>query len=405
MDPIEQLKTVADLIATKKKLAEPLSWRETADQRNRLIRDRVKLLGNRFESMKIRELARFEFMTNEAKQTLGNLSAGELAWRFGVPFSDSSKKFHAVHLLADIARGGPFTNFYAEELKMALDFYKKFAKERNIPLPADMSKLMATVKERAKEEKEWIKEREATRKAEMRVAAQEVVEDHYRTVEKWLHDQYEQAFGPNYELHGEYAPAAIDGVKRGPEMDHEAADGHKGNPLYETHDRAYTHNCQTCVVIYEMRRRGYDVQAAGWASSTTNPCNQLSRNFTAAWIDPATGRHPIPLFDPGVTTVKACLNWLNQNVEDGKRYILRVGWKKRRSGHVVHVYKNNLGGAIIFDPQTGILYETLDEMIEFLKDVSYDRKLSPLLLRCDNLLFNMPVINKIAKKADGYKPD
>lgn len=405
MDPIEKLKTVADLIATKKKLAEPLSWRETADQRNRLIRDRVKLLGNKFESMKIRELARFEFMTNEAKQTLGNLSAGELAWRFGVPFSDSSKKFHAVHLLADIARGGPFTNFYAEELKMALDFYKKFAKERNIPLPADMSKLMAKVKERAKEEKEWIKEREATRKAEMRAAAQEVVEDHYRTVEKRLHDQYEQAFGPNYELHGEYAPAAIDGVKRGPEMDHEAADGHKGNPLYETHDRAYTHNCQTCVVIYEMRRRGYDVQAAGWASSTTNPCNQLSRNFTAAWIDPATGRHPIPLFDPGVTTVKACLNWLNQNVEDGKRYILRVGWKKRRSGHVVHVYKNNLGGAIIFDPQTGILYETLDEMIEFLKDVSYDRKFSPQLLRCDNLLFNMPVINKIAKKADGYKPD
>ncbi len=109
MDPIEKLKTVADLIATKKKLAEPLSWRETADQRNRLIRDRVKLLGKNFESMKVNELARVEFMTNDAKQRLGNLTAGELSRLFGVPFSDSSKKFHAVNLLADIAKGGPFT--------------------------------------------------------------------------------------------------------------------------------------------------------------------------------------------------------------------------------------------------------------------------------------------------------
>lgn len=404
MDPIEKLKTVADLLATAKKLAEPLSWSEASDLKNRLIRDRVKLLGKNFESMKVNELARVEFMTNEAKQRLGNLTAGELSRLFGVPFSDSSKKFHAVDLLAEIARGGPFTNFQIDELSLALDFYKKFAQDHNIPLSSDTPKLMAHVKGIAQDERKKAKERAAARKEERQRSTQKDVEDYYRNAAKDNLPQYEKVFGPNYAPHGEYAPPAIKSVKRGPEMDHEAADGRKGNPYYDTRFSTYTENCQTCVVIYEMRRRGYDVQALGYLEDKENPCYQLSKNFTAAWIDPATGLHPIPTFDSVVTNAKTCLNWLNRSVEDGNRYILYVAWKDRVTAHVVHVYKGSSGDAVIFDPQTGVLYETPRQIKHFLSRVYYDRSFSPQLLRCDNLLLNIPVIKKIAKQRNGVEP-
>ena len=57
-------------------------------------------------------------------------------------------------------------------------------------------------------------------------------------------------------------PETIAGVKRGWEMSHEEADSGKVNPNYLFDIDAYKYNCQCCVVAYEVRRRGFDVEAA-----------------------------------------------------------------------------------------------------------------------------------------------
>ena len=52
------------------------------------------------------------------------------------------------------------------------------------------------------------------------------------------------------------------GIRKGSEMNFEQADGNKPNPNY-IKNRAYQINCQSCVVAYELRRRGFDVEAFG----------------------------------------------------------------------------------------------------------------------------------------------
>lgn len=412
MNPIEKLNTVSDLFGTAAHIktgnVDLLTLR---DLKVRVIRDRTKLLGKRFEEMKPSELAEFEFMADEAKKVISALSTNELSSMFGVPFSDSSKKFNAVYRLSQIARGASTQDVSIDELRLALSYYQKFAESRNIALPAEMRSYMLHVKERAAAERKQVqqkaaaaKQQEAAAKLNRQIEAQKIVELHFRDAAQKYLPHYEKVFGPNYTPQGEYAPASIKSVKRGPEMDHEAANGLKGNPWFKENLDPFTHNCQTCVVIYELRRRGYDVQAVGWQKDLSNPCYLLSQNYMAAWIDPNTGLHPTPLFDASVVNSKACMNWLERTVEEGKRYILYVSWKKQDAAHVVHVYRKAQGNIVIYDPQTGHAHETQDQLRTFLGRVEYDKTFSPQLLRCDNLLLNIPVIKKIAKKKDGLEP-
>ncbi len=47
----------------------------------------------------------------------------------------------------------------------------------------------------------------------------------------------------------------------GEPMSFAKADSGSVNPKYSLGQKGYRENCQTCVVAYEMRSRGYDVQA------------------------------------------------------------------------------------------------------------------------------------------------
>ena len=58
--------------------------------------------------------------------------------------------------------------------------------------------------------------------------------------------------------------AAVLPVMQGKIMNFTEADGSKCNPGYSLSDAAdlgYLHNCQTCTMTYELRRRGFDLQA------------------------------------------------------------------------------------------------------------------------------------------------
>lgn len=200
-------------------------------------------------------------------------------------------------------------------------------------------------------------------------------------------------------------PKTISGVERGEPMSREEANGGNANPNYDQ-GGGYRTNCQTCVVAYEARLRGFDVQAK--PNDRTGKTAELSRNTNDAWIDPATGK-AVEQFkyskNQGAeipTTAKQCRKWLNDNVKDGARYTFSFGWKGRgNTGHIISVDKDSKGHLRLYDPQNGKTMQGKDVDV-LLGRIRYTRtvagikfKTSPNLLRVDNKQFNPKYINSI----------
>lgn len=258
-------------------------------------------------------------------------------------------------------------------------------------------------------------------------------------------------------------PETIAGMTRGKAMTHEQADEGRANPKYAEDEAArekmraadkkladaiyggasseekerlqreanhyaeeynrvhkesqqYRVNCQSCVVAYEARLRGYDVEAVG-RTKKNQVQEKLATNAESAWIDPSTGKAPTVLHnDPKINTAKQATKWLDQNVEEGGRYEFSHGWKGTSgyNGHIVTVSKQ--GGSLrIFDPQNGKTYAG-DEFTGYMSRIKstystkrYDYsmrsgvKSTPHgrlgLLRVDNLQLNETVANAVLKGA------
>lgn len=200
-------------------------------------------------------------------------------------------------------------------------------------------------------------------------------------------------------------PKTISGVERGEPMSREEANSGNANPNF-SQGGGYRINCQTCVVAYEARLRGYDVQAK--PNTRGSKLAELSRNTNDAWVDPATGK-AIAQYKysqnqgSGLpTTPKQCRKWLDEKVEPGARYTFSHGWKGRgNSGHIISVDKDSGGNLRLYDPQSGRTM-TGGDVDTYLGRVRYTRtiagtkyKTAPNLLRVDNLQFNPAYINNI----------
>lgn len=219
-----------------------------------------------------------------------------------------------------------------------------------------------------------------------------------------------ESLGRGYQPQGEMLPSSVNGAKKGKPMDHESANERRANPFYDplSKDESYSRNCQTCVVAYEMRRRGYDVMAGPKIDHRSNASRTVSYLFTLPWIDPKTGQYPIEQVNVKVKNVKSAIKWFEETVKPGERYILKVVWKSKKFGHVMILNRDDAGKLFIYDPQTGWKYEKPEEIQYVLKKIKFFYEpfnFSPALLRCDNLQFNMPVIRKIIRKRDGTEPN
>lgn len=118
------------------------------------------------------------------------------------------------------------------------------------------------------------------------------------------------------------------------------ADALKGvNPKF-ARGTQYAVNCQRCVQTYELRRRGYDVEALP----------KPKKNNTIAWgnecfVD-SSGNTPSFTFNQREKDIRSVL----ANAPDGSRHIIYTTWKNSRSAHVFIAEKEN--GIIRFvDPQ------------------------------------------------------
>ena len=203
----------------------------------------------------------------------------------------------------------------------------------------------------------------------------------------------------------QHNPNEISGVARGEPMSREEANSGNANPNYSK-GGGYTTNCQTCVVAFEARLRGYDVQAKPYSKGSD--MEALAKNTNAAWVDPATGKAVVQYKysdhqDAGLpATAKQCRAWLNENVEPGARYTFSHGWKGRsNTGHIISVDKDSDGHLRLYDPQSGKTM-TGKDVDSYLSRVRYTRtiygtkyKTAPNLLRIDNLQFNPTYINNI----------
>ena len=119
------------------------------------------------------------------------------------------------------------------------------------------------------------------------------------------------------------------------------ADALKGaNPKF-ARGTQYAVNCQRCVQTYELRRRGYDVEALP----------KPKKNNTILWgnecfVD-SSGNTPSFTFNQREKDIRSVL----ANAPDGSRHIIYTAWKNSRSAHVFIAEKEN--GIIRFvDPQT-----------------------------------------------------
>ncbi len=212
-----------------------------------------------------------------------------------------------------------------------------------------------------------------------------------------------------------YKPDQVVGVPKGPDMDFQNADHKTANPNYRSlpwdkdYKKGFTINCQTCVIAYEMRRRGYNVEAmardagnkfqdivAGWGTGLDDD------GSAKAWIRP-DGTHPIPK-ELGSESRDDQYKWLSNGMEEGGRYTFCFCWK-RTGAHIIHAFKEN-GVAKLYDPQNGQLVEEPERVKSYLDGIAVNavdkkgrKKPNPRLTRIDDCAPNMFYVNRVLKPA------
>ncbi len=194
-----------------------------------------------------------------------------------------------------------------------------------------------------------------------------------------------------------YHPNEISGVRKSMDMTFDDADGGRVNPNYKNGGKSnYEENCQSCVVAFEARLRGYNVEA----SKTTKLTNSLSWDAKKAWINPETGGVPNDIVPQDFDRIKGkpynsekYIDFLNTQIKEGNRYNMSFLWKSKRGrvGHVITMYKDK-EGIKIYDPQSGKIEKDLKTFFKEVKFVSNSIGIKsneiPQLYRVDNMSFN-----------------
>lgn len=147
------------------------------------------------------------------------------------------------------------------------------------------------------------------------------------------------------------------GVKKGKPMSYEDADTGRENPNYKRGvNNGYNLNCQTCTLVHELRRRGFDVTAKPNIKGSAHKAIDWQQRFMSAdgnyvteeWISRWK-------YDNGykAITEKRANEFLSLKMKDAGRYEIYVKWKGRNSAHVFLAEVDKTGKIHFFDPQTG----------------------------------------------------
>lgn len=174
------------------------------------------------------------------------------------------------------------------------------------------------------------------------------------------------------------------------EMTFEEADDKRPNPKWRD-SRSYQRNCQCCVVTYELRIRGFNVEAVPKLNKEGSVPKILARRTQLAWIDPTTNA------EPELKQTFDLRSLMNEATEIGRyhlRFLYDVG-----GGHII-TFERTKDGIFFYDPQPGIKYTPEEAFKKWGSLSSYSRvKYNSLqYYRVDNLNLNLDYIKAVKKK-------
>ena len=181
-----------------------------------------------------------------------------------------------------------------------------------------------------------------------------------QTLSKTIYDNNQQRYQFSKNV------TALAGVKKGAPMSFEQADGSSCNPHYTSgasfyslenkrNLEPYRINCQSCVLAYEMRRRGFDIEAQpNMSNDGINKCFSLSTDCVGAWRDPKTGAAPV-VTHHDVSDTQRLISSLSDIMKIGERHAV-IGepnrfWGNTESGHIF-IAERDKKGVFLYDPQT-----------------------------------------------------
>jgi hypothetical protein len=182
--------------------------------------------------------------------------------------------------------------------------------------------------------------------------------------------EYEAAMRFN-KKHADFTPEVLKNIReldqtlpvmQGKIMNFTEADELKGNPHFSDPDakaEGYLINCQTCTMTYELRRRGFPVEALPNKNDEFYKvwCPKNNLTWNDRFLNP-DGSRPIKT-RPSVLrdTITAKVGFIEGATKETGRYELYLKWKSVRGrdggAHVMIVERQKDGNLLWFDPQSG----------------------------------------------------
>lgn len=149
------------------------------------------------------------------------------------------------------------------------------------------------------------------------------------------------------------------------------------NPNYNTAYK-YQINCQRCSYVYELRRRGYDVEAY------PND-DDYGRKRGSFWTNQMVNSEKYSFANKmGARKLNEKISQKVLEAGDGARFAVEVQWRRSRSGHLFIV--ENVGGEVRYlDAQMGNT-----NAITYLNDVATSKE--TVIMRMDNADFGKGVV-------------
>lgn len=171
------------------------------------------------------------------------------------------------------------------------------------------------------------------------------------------------------------------GWKRGKPMSFEEADGGKSNVFRDDE------NCAACVLVHELRLRGFDVTSLAYDHKSGSVSMLLSDDTRQAWLT-SKGKKPEFTALIGGSEKEIVSKIEKQTQVVGSRY--HIGWdNKLGGGHIITIERTK-SGLVFYDPQRNDFLS----IGEIVNDIMMGSKIE--LLRVDKLLVNPSLLDSIA---------
>lgn len=190
-------------------------------------------------------------------------------------------------------------------------------------------------------------------------------------------------------------------VERGKEMTFTEADSGSVNPNLEE-SKGFQCNCQTCVVVFEARLRGWNIEAKPFSEGSN--LEKLSEQTNLAWINEA-GKHPDYIYNLNANTTESMYKFISETVKPGERYTLQGIWKGPFGfGHIISVFREETGNLVFYDPQVNKIYNErgIKENVLSMMRKGASKNETIKLLRIDNLSFDKKIVDSIVRRSETY---